>query len=65
MSAHLLLGFDCVLDRSVERTREEWQGLIAVVLAAGGRQRFEDGETQLFSANYVRVAEIYSHVSAP
>lgn len=65
MTAHVLLGFDYVLGRSVERPRKEWRDMIGNAQLAGGFVRYESGETFIHKKGGTIMAEIYSHVYPP
>ena len=58
-------GFDEITRQPVERTRAEWQALIAKTIAAGGRRRFEKGETFIHGRDALLIAEIFANVPAP
>lgn len=58
-----LLGFDYRLGHSVERSRKEWQALMAQTIAAGGHRRVADGETFIHGKDARIIAEIYSNVA--
>lgn len=61
----LIPGFDEIIQKPVEKTRAEWQALIAQTIAAGGRRRFEKGETFIHGRDALLIAEIYANVPAP
>ena len=61
----LIPGFDEVTHQPVEKTRTEWQALMAQAIAAGGRRRVEKGETFIHGPDALLIAYIYANVPAP
>lgn len=57
-----ILGFDYVLGKPVQRTRAEWQALMATAIKEGGRRRVESGETFIHGPDARIRAEVYANV---
>lgn len=49
----------------VARTKYEWQELMRQATKAGGRRRFEDGETYIHGADGKIRHEVYANIPEP
>lgn len=65
MRRKLIPGYDYTTQKPIEASRTEWQQRIAAAIKAGGRRRFEKGETYIHGRDALLIAEIYANVRAP